>query len=224
MTTIKENQLSFRQYRPFRAGEFIVVGADGAAGGEDYNAAQFVSKTKIDVPLVYHNKGLATEMTNELHIKLEEIFDTTGVIPVVAYERNNGGVFEMERLATLNRAGKYKLFVMPTVGRAGEAPESVKYGWDTNSATRPAMLTQLKDAIDKQALTIYDKPTIEEMFSFVVMQTSTSWKAQAESNSHDDLIMALAIAWQLYQTETQDMVHQDPYVSQRLYEGEHETY
>jgi hypothetical protein len=40
------------------------------------------------------------------------------------------------------------------------------------------------------------------MFSFIVNQTSSSWKAQAESGAHDDLIMALAIAWQLYQSES----------------------
>jgi hypothetical protein len=60
----------------------------------------------------------------------------------------------------------------------------------------------LKDAIDKRLITLYDRPTINELFSFVEVKTSTSWKAQAESGAHDDLIMSLAGAWQLYQTET----------------------
>jgi hypothetical protein len=59
----------------------------------------------------------------------------------------------------------------------------------------------LKEAIDGRLLRIYDKQTISEMFSFIISQTSSSWKAQAESGAHDDLIMALAIAWQLYQSE-----------------------
>ena len=63
------------------------------------------------------------------------------------------------------------------------------------------MLSMLKEAIDKRLPTIYDKPTVNEMFSFVVMQTSSSWKAQAERGAHDDLIMSLAGAWQLYQSE-----------------------
>jgi hypothetical protein len=63
------------------------------------------------------------------------------------------------------------------------------------------MLSMLKEAIDNNLITIYDKPTISEMFSFIISQTSSSWKAQAEQGAHDDLIMALAIAWQLYQTE-----------------------
>jgi hypothetical protein len=147
-------------------------------------------------------------MTNELYPFLNDIYDQTNQRPVIAYERNNGGVFEMERLASMNRDGKFKVFKMPTVGRT-EAPESVRLGWDTNSATRPAMLQQLKDAIDKKVLRIYDKATIEEMFSFVEVKTSSSWKAQAEAGAHDDLIMSLAIAWQLYQMEKPEQTVQN---------------
>ena len=189
-----------RRYREFERGEFIVVGVDTAAGGTDYCAAQFLSKNKLDEPLVYHSKVLATEMTPVILEQLEAIYDKTGVRPVVAYERNNGGVFEIERLASLNRAGKFKVFVMPTYGTT-DNPTAKRLGWDTNSATRPKMLSDLKEAIDKHLVRLYDKMTIEEMFSFVVVQTSTSWKAQAELEAHDDLVMALAIAWQLQQQE-----------------------
>ena len=63
------------------------------------------------------------------------------------------------------------------------------------------MLEDLKNAIDGRLIRIYDEHTVNEMFSFIITQTSSSWKAQAEQGSHDDLIMSLAIAWQLYQTE-----------------------
>lgn len=188
----------FKQYRKIEKGEFVVVGVDTAAGGNDYTAAQFISKTKIDVPLVYHSRIITTEFTNQLAPVLERIFDETGVKPVVAYERNNGGAFEMDRLAAMNRLNKYELFRMPEYGKI-MASETVKLGWDTNTATRPKMLQDLKNAIDNKVLRIYDRETINEMFSFVIIQTSSSWKAQAEKGANDDLVMALAIAWQLYQ-------------------------
>jgi hypothetical protein len=203
----------FKQFRKIENGEFFVVGVDTAAGGGDYVAAQFLSKTKLDVPLVYHSNITMTEFTPELNRVLERIFKTTGKKPVVAIERANGGVFEMDRLAVLNRENKYELFKMPSFGRENP-PETIKYGWDTNSATRPKMLQDLKNAIDKKVLRIYDRRTVNEFYSFVVVQTSSSWKAQAEKNSHDDLVMALAISFQLYQMVEEPEINDDMWVSQ----------
>lgn len=189
----------WRQYREISPGEHFLVFADCANGAKDYSAVQFLSRQQLDVPLVYHTRKMASDMTNTLYPVLDKIFDVTGVRPLVAYERNNGGVFEMERLASLNRQGKFTIFKMPTYGRYLDNPESQKLGWDTNTATRPKMLADLKDAIDKKLIRVYDRPTLEECFSFVIVQTSTSWKAQAERGAHDDLVMSLAGAWQLFQ-------------------------
>lgn len=164
----------------------------------DYSACQFLSKTKLDVPLVYHSKQMAREMTNVIVPVLNKIYRETGVKPLIAYERNNGGVFEMERVALMNE-GYYNVFKMPNVGKEHN-PSPTRLGWDTNTATRPRMLTDLKEAIDNKLVTLYDKPTIEELYSFVITKTTTTEKAQAENGAHDDLVMSLAGAWQLQQT------------------------
>lgn len=200
--------MTFRRYRKYERGEFIVVGVDTAWGGTDYCSAQFLSKTHLDIPTVFHSKVLASEMTPQIHLELERIYDETNVKPVVAFERNNGGIAEIERLATLNRLGKYRIYTEKTnVGSTESTEDTVKLGWTTSSASRPTMLSMLKECIDSRLLSIYDKPTINEMFSFIISQTSSSWKAQAEQGAHDDLIMALAIAWQLYQTENPPKLH-----------------
>ena len=199
---MRKNQSMFRRYRQYKYGEFYVVGVDTAWGGTDYSTGQFLSKTNLDIPTVFHSKVLASEMTPQIHNELERIYDETKVQPVVAFERNNGGVAEIERLAALNRQGKYRIYIeKKNIGGTESTKDSVRLGWTTSSATRPTMLSLLKEAIDNNLITIYDKPTINEMFSFIISQTSSSWKAQAEQGAHDDLIMALAIAWQLYQTE-----------------------
>lgn len=192
----------FRRYREFEPGEFILIFADTSWGGGDFCAAQFLSYQKLDVPVVYHSKVLASEMTPDLHYECERIADITGVPPVLCVERNNGGVAEIERLLRLNRQNKYKIYKqkqnMASKYRTSDSP---KYGWDTTSANRPTMLGQLKDVIDSNTIVLYDRPTINELFSFVEVQTSASWKAQAERGSHDDLVMSLAGVWQLYQSE-----------------------
>lgn len=209
----------FRRYREYQPDEFYVVGCDTAAGGLDYCTAQILCKTKLDVPVVYQSKTIATEMTPLIHHELEKIYDTTHVKPVVAFERNNGGLYELERLATLNRNGKYIIYEeKKNVGSTESTGTSHKLGWTTSSATRPVMLQMLKEAIDNKLIRIYDKPTVNEMFSFIISQTSSSWKAQAESGAHDDLIMALAIAWQLYQTEAPTII--DTFVDEEIYDEE----
>jgi len=190
----------WRQYRTINPGEFLVAGADCAAGGQDWCATQFISKDKLDVPLVYHRQVVASEMTTDLYPVLNKIADVTGLAPVIAYERNNGGLFEMERLAALNINGKFTVYKMRSAGQE-DNPDPKKYGWDTNTATRPKMLSDLKEMVNKRLAQIYDEPTINELYKFVVVKTSSSWKAQAEKGAHDDLVMALAIAWQLYQSE-----------------------
>lgn len=186
-----------KQYRRLEPGEFITAGVDTAAGGNDYCAAQFLSKTYLDVPMVIHSPMSITAVTPSIHVELERIYNETQIQPVVAYERQNGGLFELERLSTLNREGKYKIFTMPTYGGVQNSDPS-KIGWDTNTATRPKMLQDLKEAIDNKVLRIYDKQTVTELFTFIINKQG---KPESEKNAHDDLIIALAIAWQLQQTE-----------------------
>lgn len=191
-----------RRYRDWEPDEFVLVFCDTADGGPDYSAGQFLSKTKLDIPLVYHKRVIASEMTPVIQQELERIYDVTKVKPVVAYERNGGGKYELERLASLNRLGKYRIYQEKhNVGTTESTESSIRLGWTTNSATRPAMLSLLKEAVDARLITLYDRPTVNEMFSFIINQTSSSWKAQAEQGAHDDLIMALAGVWQMYQTE-----------------------
>ena len=184
----------FRQYRKPERGENIIAYADLAVGGGDYCACQFFSKTKLDFFMVYHARVMGTEMTNMVAPVLDKLYDQTFIRPIVAFERNNGGAFEMERIVSLNRLNKYEVFRMPNLGRI-EAPDAVKYGVDITSANRGGILGDFKEAIDKRLVGVYDKQTIDEMFSFIVARTSTSWKAQAESKSHDDLIMSAAGAY-----------------------------
>lgn len=190
--------MSWRQYRKIEKNEFLLFATDTASGGGDYTACQVMSKTKLDVPLVFHSKVTTSDFIPEQARVLEGIYDITSVKPVAALERQNGGAFLMDRLAGLNLNGKYEVFKMPKFGNVDNNEPNL-LGWNTTSATRPKMLSDLKDAIEKGLFRVYDRQTINEMLSFIIVQTSSSWKAQAEVKAHDDLVMALAIVWQMYQ-------------------------
>lgn len=187
-----------RLYREIEKNEFFVVAVDCAQGGADSNFGQFISKSRCDVPLVFDKRCVAADMTPIIHQTLEWIFDKTGVQPVVAFERNMGGASEMNRLQKLNRQGKYKIYQMYKVGGAEGEEVTSHLGFDTNSQTRPQILGDLKQAIDDRLIRIYDKTTVDELGKFIINKRG---RAEAASNCHDDAVMSLAIAWQLYQTE-----------------------
>jgi hypothetical protein len=161
----------FRQYRQFEPGEFIICAVDTAGEGQDWNAGQFLSKNRLDVPLVLHYEGSITDVTPELKLALELIQMQTGVNPVVAYETNNGGGYEFERLSRLNKLQKYTMYRQYKQDERGKLKHTDKLGWSTNSATRGPMLIELQDMVKNNLVRLYDKLTIDEMFSFVKHKT-----------------------------------------------------
>ena len=70
-----------------------------------------------------------------------------------------------------------------------------KPGWNTNSATRPVMLDELKKAVRDGSLGIMDKDFVLECLSFV--RTQAYPDGEADAGAHDDLVMAWAIAWRM---------------------------
>lgn len=189
----------FRLYRQPERGEFFVVAVDCAQGGIDANFGQFLSKSKVDVPLVFEKNCVAAEMTPLIHEALEWIYTLTGVEPVVAFERQMGGISALSQLQTLNRYGHYRLYQRRKLGTIEGEVLTDTLGWDTNPQTRPQMLGDLKQAIDNRLIRLYDKTTINELGKFILNKKG---RAEAASNCHDDAVMSLAIAWQLYQTES----------------------
>lgn len=185
----------FRQYREFERGEFIVGFGDTAQGGIDKNFAQFASKTRLDIPFVMSMRGVAAEVTPYIHQVLEWIYDKTGVKPVFAFERNNGGVSEMHRLMMMNN-GKYELYL---AFKPNSNERSDKLGWDTNETTRAKMLGEWKVAFDNQQIRVYDEETLEHHQTFI---TSTRGRPEADANAHDDGVMSCAGVYQLLKTET----------------------
>lgn len=65
-----------------------------------------------------------------------------------------------------------------------------KIGWMTKPSTRPMLISALDRALIERELILHDKVTIRECHSFVIVNS----KAQAQQGSHDDTVIALALA------------------------------
>lgn len=189
----------FRLFRKLERGEFFVCFGDTAQGGTDKNFTQFMSKDRMDIPLVYSAHGVAAESTPYIHQALEYIYEKTGVKPVFAFERQNGGSSEMHNLMMLNTQGHYRLYTMKINGTLDGEENSDRLGWDTNSVTRPKMVGDWKVAYETGIIRMYDQETLDHHQTFIV---SKKGKPEADANQHDDGVMSCAGAYQLYLTET----------------------
>lgn len=74
------------------------------------------------------------------------------------------------------------------------------YGFKTTAVTRPLILAQLQAIVNDSIGLINDKETLEEMLTFV---RNEKGRPEAQDGAHDDLVMALAIAY--YIRTQQDM-------------------
>ncbi len=91
----------------------------------------------------------------------------------------------------LSRLGYSNLFVREKEDRfTGVMDKS--FGFRTTSITRPIVIAELVKIVRESAYLINDKLTLEEMLTFIVNENG---RAEAQEGSHDDLVMALAIAY-----------------------------
>lgn len=189
-----ETDYGFRLYRPIKKGEFFVVFGDCSQGGIDSNFVPFLSKTMMDFPLVLQLQGVARQMTPKLRDALVWIYQQTGVKPVVALERNNGGSSEMDYLVEYND-GSYTIYYMRD--KEGK-PDPDTPGWNTTTESRPNMLGEWLVAYESRSFTIYDTIMQEQHQTFI---TGKNGKPQAAVGTHDDGVISAAGCYQLYKTE-----------------------
>ena len=71
--------------------------------------------------------------------------------------------------------------------------ESRKWGWNTNTITRPILVDGIAKAVRDMATRIPDRGTLDEMGTFIINEKG---KAQAQAGCKDDRVMALGLAIQ----------------------------
>lgn len=182
-----------RLFREPQPGELVVIGADPADGGSNNCAAQALSKKRADNFMNFVAKMESSQFGHELYKMAKFIHARTGEWPVIGVERNTG----MATIHVLQTYNYPKLYRMKPIGMVNNSEVSDRIGWHTNTGTRPKMLDDLALAVVQQAIGIYDIETVKELMSFV--KSERTGKPEAAVGALDDRVMALAIAWQVYQ-------------------------
>jgi hypothetical protein len=164
--------------------ETYVIGADVGMGvrGGDPSVAQVLDSQQRQVATWrgvvhpdYFGKVLAT-LGYHYHTAL------------IAPERNNHGLVTCITLRDLLYPALYTDVVEGTLDNG---VDTIKLGFFTSEATKPLIIDKLRSQYKSGDCEVYDKQTLEEMLAFVVTE---SGKMQAEEGSHDDTVIALALA------------------------------
>lgn len=163
-----------------------VIGAD-VAEVDDYSVAQVVRKKDLKLVARFRAKLPVDAFAKELE-RLGYFYNTA----LLGVERNNQGIAV---LVVLNQLYYPNMFYREDVNDVGESSAS-KLGWETSMKTRPILITDLAMYIRNRDIKIFDKVTIRELMSFV--RTEKKPMGEAQAGTHDDTVMALGIAIQMY--------------------------
>ncbi len=129
---------------------------------------------------------------------------------LVAIERNNHGLATIITLKNnYNRIYKEEHLGKVKKGQTG------KYGWHTNLATKPKMMYELSEAITDEDIVIPSRDILNELRTYNKENLMTV-KFDEEATRHWDLLIALAIGWQM---RTQPYARRNQVTQQRRDRG-----
>lgn len=170
-----------------------VIGADTSGEGSDKSTAQVLNNTNGAQVARIHT-AMDEDLFAEQLMALGYYYNTA----LVGIEAN----FSTYPIRTLQEKGYPRQYLRKEEDTITHQIK-MSYGFKTTKLTRPIILANLiaiaRENIDK----IIDKATLFEMLTFV---RNSKGRMEAKEGSHDDLIMALAIAH--YVSEQQDYLAQ----------------
>lgn len=158
-----------------------VIGADTAGDGSDSFVAQVLdNRTGEQVATLRHRTD--EDLFAKQLFCLGMYYNTA----LIGVETNwsTYPVMELERL-------RYpKQYVRETFDSYTHKVKT-SFGFNTNTKTRPVIISELITAVRDDIGIVNDEDTLEEMLTFV---RDESFRPEAEEGAHDDCVMALAIA------------------------------
>tara|TARA_R110002126_G_scaffold1729_4_gene10372 strand:+ start:306 stop:1973 length:1668 start_codon:yes stop_codon:yes gene_type:complete len=177
--------------------ERFVIGADVAQGGQaenaDFSAAVILSENN-EVVATYRARKVPPPDFAEVLYALGNRFNNA----ILAPENNSIGDGCARKLKELGYQNLYYRDEKNGIYN----DENTLPGFNTNAATRPAIIGEMQTALRRNELQVNCVDLLDELKTFVI---SKSGKAEAASGCHDDLVMASCIAMEVLRTRRQQL-------------------
>ena len=161
-----------------------VIGADIAGSGKDSFAAQVINNATLEQVATLNKQIMDDDEFAEQLYCLGEYYNAALISPEINY---NPYIVQL-----LDKMNYEKIYIRENGADSKYKRYSDKFGFNTTSATRPVILSELKVIFKENPKLINCKNTLEEMRVFII---NNNKKPEAMPGKHDDLVMALAIAY-----------------------------
>jgi len=169
-------------YEDVKPGYPYVIGGDTAGDGSDYFTGQVLNNVTGVQAAVLRHRFDEDLYTRQMYC-LGKYYNTAleGI-------ETNYSTFPVKELARLGYTRQYVREKIDTY--TGKTQET--YGFRTDKLSRPLIIANLVQIVREHPELFNDISTLEEMLTFV---RNEKGRAEAQEGKHDDLIMALAIAF-----------------------------
>ena len=166
-----------------------VIAADVSLGvGQDYSTAVVLNK-EYKVIALYRDNRIDPSLFGELLFYLGRYYNNS----LLCVESNSMGVATLQKLESMDYVNLYRQTKIANVSKE----EGSRLGFRTTSATKPAIIGNLKNLIENEELNVPSNIMIQELKDYI--STSTG-KTEAAPGTHDDTVMALAMACEVLRT------------------------
>ena len=169
--------------------EPYVIGADVSLGvGQDYSSA-VVMNNKYEIVDVYRNNRIDPSLWGELLFYLGRYYNNA----FLAVESNSMGIATLQKLDQMGYVNLYRQTKVANVSNE----EGERLGFRTTSATKPAIIGNLKNLIDNDGVMIPSPVVIQELKDYIATDTG---KTEAAPGCNDDTVISLAICAEVLRT------------------------
>ena len=169
--------------------EPYVIGADVALGvGQDYSACVVMNKN-YEVVAHYRNNRIDPSQWGELLFYLGRYYNNA----FLAVESNSMGIATLQKLDSMGYVNLYRQTKVANVSNE----EGERLGFRTTSATKPAIIGNLKNLIENEEVMIPSGQIIQELKDYIATDTG---KTEAAPGCYDDSVIALSICCEVLRT------------------------
>lgn len=177
----------------FEAGKRYAIAGDVAEGyGLDSSTIEVWNLDSGDQVMEFESNQIPPDLLGQYMFARYKDAKKEGARVIVVPERNAIGIATVNELKNLNC---HDIFREKAIDKISDKPVA-KYGWHTNSKTKPTMLFDFRRDFQNGLIGINSIPLLREMRSFSNKDV-TSTLYDPETSQHHDRLMAALIAWQM---------------------------